>query len=466
MALTKTTNSMISGASVNVLDFGADPTGVADSLAAFNQALAFGNYVVVPIGTYKVTGTINIVAGKSFVGFGVSGAAGHQERPKIVPTAAVTGCVLEVEGTFNWIQGIFIDGAATSGVVAIRVGNVALANLAHFTHVEANNFYGAGGKCLQIINNVGLTFQYCRFNKAQQCAEIGALATTSGAPTTVQFYNCQFREAVGVGISIARGFQLSFIDCLFEANYQSGMSISTGAGQIVLGVRVIRGWFEDNWRSLVPPARTAEYHLDVNGLVGAIEDIVVDSTFFSLSATSERAIRYQTVYYGRIIAPQIGGVSGTGQISISGGSGFVDEYRALATSTIGPYFSNQLAWADIYSEWTVWTPTIIAFAGTFTSVTVNFARYKLVGKTLFIELQFTGTTDTLSSGLSCSLPNNVIPKCLYLKTPAWVNNVGVPETGYIENGAGDGIYIRRQASSNFGVGANCGVSISATIEIQ
>ena len=40
MALTKATYSMINGAPVNVLDYGADNTGITDSAAAFNAAAA------------------------------------------------------------------------------------------------------------------------------------------------------------------------------------------------------------------------------------------------------------------------------------------------------------------------------------------------------------------------------------------------------------------------------------------
>jgi hypothetical protein len=55
MSLTKVSYSMINGAPINVLDYGADPTGVADSTAAFNSALAAGKELFVPAGTYKVT---------------------------------------------------------------------------------------------------------------------------------------------------------------------------------------------------------------------------------------------------------------------------------------------------------------------------------------------------------------------------------------------------------------------------
>jgi hypothetical protein len=465
MSLTKATNSMIRGAPVNVLDFGADPTGVADSLAAFNAALAAGNYVVVPIGTYKVTGTINIVAGKAFVGLGVSGEAGLDDRPKIVPTAAVTGCALEVEGTRNWIQGIFIDGAATSGIIGIRVGNVVLANLAYFVYVEANNFLGSGAKCLQVINNVGLNFQYCRFNNAQQCLDIGSLTTFSGAPTTVYFYTCQFREAVGVGVSISRGFQIVFEDCLFEANFQNGLLINNGVGQLVLGVRIIRGWFESNWRSLTPPAITAEYHLDINGSVGAVEDIVVDSTFFSLDATSERAIRYNTVFGGRIIAPQTGGASGTGQIAISNGSGFIDEYRSIATAIIGPYFSNQLSWANLTSEWTDWTPVYTPNGSmTFTSVTTT-ARYKIVGKSFTFELIVAGTTGGVANSfIGFTLPSGVIPRNSNFLV-CYMDNNGTNTTGFVRFDGTNIAGLYKNDGSNFTLGTTQ-FKGSFTIEID
>ena len=56
MSLTKVTYSMILGAPVNILDYGADPTGVADSTAAFQAAVNAGS-VVVPPGNYTMSWT-------------------------------------------------------------------------------------------------------------------------------------------------------------------------------------------------------------------------------------------------------------------------------------------------------------------------------------------------------------------------------------------------------------------------
>ena len=65
MSLTKASYSMIKGASVNILDFGADPTGVADSSSSVQAAInAAGQngMVTYPKGTYKISSTINLLA--------------------------------------------------------------------------------------------------------------------------------------------------------------------------------------------------------------------------------------------------------------------------------------------------------------------------------------------------------------------------------------------------------------------
>lgn len=71
MALTKASFSMISGAYINVLDYGADSTGSVDSTAAVQSAVdaAVGNQVVFfPAGIYKITSTINLFKGSQLQG--------------------------------------------------------------------------------------------------------------------------------------------------------------------------------------------------------------------------------------------------------------------------------------------------------------------------------------------------------------------------------------------------------------
>jgi hypothetical protein len=61
MALTKISYSMVTGAPLNVLDYGADPTGASDSRAAcqaaINAAKAIGTSVYFPAGSYLIRST-------------------------------------------------------------------------------------------------------------------------------------------------------------------------------------------------------------------------------------------------------------------------------------------------------------------------------------------------------------------------------------------------------------------------
>jgi len=58
MSLTKVTYSMIEGAPVSVLDFGAVGDGVANDTAAFQSAADVGGQIFVPSGTYKIVGEV------------------------------------------------------------------------------------------------------------------------------------------------------------------------------------------------------------------------------------------------------------------------------------------------------------------------------------------------------------------------------------------------------------------------
>lgn len=72
MSLTKATYSMISGAPANVLDYGADPTGVSNSAAAFTAAFAVSNMVYVPSGSYDIATTITLPPFGQIVGAGMN----------------------------------------------------------------------------------------------------------------------------------------------------------------------------------------------------------------------------------------------------------------------------------------------------------------------------------------------------------------------------------------------------------
>lgn len=91
MALTKATYSMILGAPVNVLDYGADPTGVVDSSAAITIAVAAcqatsQSSLYFPTGIYRIDTTITLGAGgtQGIVFFGeIASAQQGSARPPV-----------------------------------------------------------------------------------------------------------------------------------------------------------------------------------------------------------------------------------------------------------------------------------------------------------------------------------------------------------------------------------------------
>jgi hypothetical protein len=109
MALTKATYSMISGAPVNVLDYGADPTGTSDSTTAINNAFTAASTtkstVFFPPGIYKTSSTINQPAGVIAQGSGGGGytaLTGESTGATIIQSSVTTtawimgsGCVLQ-----------------------------------------------------------------------------------------------------------------------------------------------------------------------------------------------------------------------------------------------------------------------------------------------------------------------------------------------------------------------------------
>lgn len=84
MTLTKATYSMIEGASLNVLDFGAVGDNVADDTAAIqaamNAAMAVGKRVFFPAGEYKITDTISLLNANWVKAFGFFGENGNSTR--------------------------------------------------------------------------------------------------------------------------------------------------------------------------------------------------------------------------------------------------------------------------------------------------------------------------------------------------------------------------------------------------
>jgi hypothetical protein len=364
MSLTKATNSMISGAPINVLDYGADPTGTNDSLAAFNAALAAGDQIVIPVGTYKLTATWTIPENKIVTGLGVSGQTGAYGRPQLVFTAAVTTVAIDLEGTYNSLTQIVIDGTATTGIIGLRVGNVSLANVLFVNDVTIQNFTGSGADGMRIVNEVTANFNNMYIVGCNQALNIGS--TSAGSfPTTLTFTDSTFQGSTNSGVVIREGYQTAFYNCVFQASGGAGVAFNTPNGGLINMTNFYNCWFEGNWASAGATAYQ-NYHLDANNITGGAEvNVTVDNCFFngSSAATTCQAMRFNNVQYVRIRGPVTNNGSYTSVpiIVFSGStSGWLDEYQYYPTYVSDSTSGGMTFFQNIVNGWTDWTPTYAA----------------------------------------------------------------------------------------------------------
>jgi len=186
MSLTKTTYSMISGAAANVLDFGADPTGVADSTAAINAALAVSKIVYLPPGDYKITSSINVAEHQQLYG------AGADTTIKSYVTAGEAAIVVGNPANNVLSYGCIVKDLVISPFVASTVG-VKMYSLvgAMFSQIEIQPFDVDEDITGFILDGGNSAFFNLFQNILCNHCHIGFKATTTGAsyPTAQTFIN-------------------------------------------------------------------------------------------------------------------------------------------------------------------------------------------------------------------------------------------------------------------------------------
>lgn len=229
MALTRVHDRMISGAPINVIDYGADPSGVADSTSAIQAAfdaaassneLANVKAVVFPEGLYKVSSSITISSQNIYVT--ATGIA------RIQPTD------LSASSTYTIFN---LTGA-----------------LGHAT-IENLTFYMFGSDC----NGIGAT-QLWRQSTIENCQFVGGdtgidLAVSGTDKWGVTIDKCRFNDC-GYGVRwIVNGQTGQIRDCLFfNCTVQDLRVVAGGVGSQV----IVEGCVFEN----AGAARGTAFHFD------------------------------------------------------------------------------------------------------------------------------------------------------------------------------------------------------------
>jgi hypothetical protein len=334
MSLTKASYSMITGAQVNVLDFGADRTGVSNSTTKFQAAIdslpANGGTVYVPSGTYLLDTiefpvqpkTVNLIGESMWsVILRMNTAAGPILKKKAVSGVIFGGILanftiqanalsdrsnLAHQGAFlsGWYHSKFInlkymcssDSTSVSGSVGIFL------NLTGSPYASYDNTFEG----IEVIGQYG----------PSRCISFGNNGTTVfNNPNVVEVRDSTFYvlPATDVAIHGADVTRMNVRNCLFEV-----MAIGTG---VIMGQNsLIDGnWFELLGRNVTTSA--------IGTTDGSASTVI--SNYMSDGLSTIEAIGVKPLWIGNA------GAGGGNPLNINGAGG-VQRIEASGTTPAGP----------------------------------------------------------------------------------------------------------------------------------
>lgn len=248
MSLTKASFAMINGAYVNVLDYGADPTGVADSASAFTAAMATGKNVFVPVGTYTTSVTINVGAGQVLKGAG-------QAKTVITYTGTGNGIYLGGPGVVTLIYNCELHDLTllctnrASTVNGVELQNCVYFSLSNLTIVGSGSpnsatpadrvLYGSGlylhdnsiiGDVTHVSCRVWERGYYLKTDAGNQSRWTAAIVFGGQGEVATNM------RAIVVGdptINLYSGVGVAFRDLSIQGNFTSGININSGDNTVI-----------------------------------------------------------------------------------------------------------------------------------------------------------------------------------------------------------------------------------------
>jgi hypothetical protein len=379
---------------INAKDFGATGNGVTDDTTAIQNAInsaasAGGGEIILPIGTYVISATLNITTSHvRLVGFGAD--ALHANSGTIVGSAT----------TLKWI------GATSSTTPIVLVATpIGSAYQIVDSGVQGIGFDGgtAAGIGLQVLSVTGGRFEnlfVAHVTNAAYwlgCRQIAQITSDVPAVADCQFISCYWNLIANVGERSANGF------------YLTGDGIADNGGNVnFCQFRACAGYVYNAASFLLDNCDNclfqgcggfvngSGFQFDLHGLNGATSVGADSNTFVGCSWAVTGGFRIQGTDAGWTAATVQNYI-----LSLDVGNG--SPFPTLGT---GASFIAPTSWG-VNNQPPTWTPTLTALSGTITAYTVNHAHYRYVGKTVYFSANITVTTNGSGSGsLRLTLPGN------------------------------------------------------------
>jgi hypothetical protein len=220
MTLTKATYSMIDGAPVNILDYGADPTGLTDSSAAIQAAIDASKSIFIPAGTYLI-GTMIEVTDYRFSIIGVRG----KSILKAAGNNAILGPSADFRAEYAHIYGLtFTSAVAGQGTGIYTPGPTDSWYVGHWT-IDECSFEGqlAYGIRATLIASVVTRCDFGLFNPGPDFVAIESIgqATPTLRETNINVISgCEFAFCNNADyvVKFKYGLKTVFENTVFERN--------------------------------------------------------------------------------------------------------------------------------------------------------------------------------------------------------------------------------------------------------
>jgi hypothetical protein len=359
MSLTKVSYSMIQGAVANVLDFGADKTGVADSSAAITAALASGSkQIYFPQGTYKTSLTIVRPSGVRLYGDGpLVSVISAAHNNSIVKTVAA---VFEGDA-YSTIDDLGFTNAATfNSAIGIELQNL---NQPSIKRVRVTNGPLVGIRLIFVLNG-----EFEELN-VTHCTDVGIYLFSTGLNTGTNrnVFKCANITYCGEGIAVdaTGGLCNVFEDVAIEATTSFPVRVSN-CDQLVFN----RLYLEGNAQSV-----------DLRGGTNiAFKDCITISAIPFIKVASFNATQ---VIVDNLYDQASGGVGANNSIFQITKNGHVVFPRVTPGGTGVTTTSNTI---KNYQEG-VWTPTDLS--GASLTLTTGVCRWTKVGRIVIANFDLT-----------------------------------------------------------------------------
>jgi len=277
MSLTKVSFSMIEGAVLNVLDYGADRTGIADSSSAIQDAIdaldqtGFGGIVFLPWGDYKCNTGLSLPNLVRLVGEGMDSSN------------------LRYEGNGSAIT---LPGSVGDNVVKAGLKNLSVyGNNSSQYGINAQYSTDCVFENIRLYNhNIGLLLNWSYNNmlyfvKSDNCRQDGFYFSDEANANTM--VGCMGVENARAGLFMHGGRANEAVNCTWEANDQYGIYLlgDTDAIYRPKSLLVSNCYIEGNG--------TVEVFCDKTGTDAPLGISIKDTYFCALTGKATQAIRVE-----------------------------------------------------------------------------------------------------------------------------------------------------------------------------